>query len=324
MISLTERRRYAALLGIFLALAGAAAYWRIWREKQDPHALFRRLPAENILLAYLDLGRLRHASVLAPLLRARVEPDPDYAAFVRKTGFDYQRDLDAAAICYLSDRVYILARGRFDPARLRQYALDQGGSCLGSGLERPCRIPADRPQRKISFYLMSPGVLALATAPEPDAVLQLTSTPEPGAEPLAQDVAENEPAALLWLTAAPASLDRVLGRSSFFSPNLTLFTKALANSQRAYLSLTDRAGKLELALRAMCGSEAQAGELRRLLQGLNDLISGVLRGARARNPPSEWEKVLGSAVIDQKRDTVRAAWILDQTALESLGREASR
>ena len=324
MVFFSPKRRYAAFLGILVALAGATVIWRAWRPKQDSSLLFQRFPADNVLLAYLDLEQLRRASALAPLLRARVEPDPDYAAFVKKTGFDYQRDLDAAAVCYLPDRVYVLARGRFDQARLRQYALDQGGNCPGQGLERPCWMPASLPGRKISFSVLSGGLLALATAPEPDAVLQLESTPPPGAEPLAQAAAENDPPALLWLTATPASLDRVLGQSPFFTPNLALFSKTLASSQRAYLYLTDRSGNLELSLRALCGSETQAGELRRLLQGLNDLISGVIRGARGRNPPAEWERVLASAVIEQKGDAVKAAWTLDKAVLESIGKEASR
>ncbi|HYM10837.1 MAG TPA: hypothetical protein VEU62_08890 [Bryobacterales bacterium] len=310
----------AAALAVLLA--GVAGWW-LWRQKQDRMILFNRLPGENVLLFYLDADRLRHAAALAPLVRQRVEPDPDYKSFVQQTGFDYQRDLDAAAVCYLTDRVYVLARGRFDAARLRQYALAQGGSCEGNGLDRPCRMPASQPGRTISFLLISPAVLALATAPEPDAVRQLQTTPQPNAEPLAHAAAAaGDPPPLLWATATPAGLDRALSDSTFLSPNLALFSRTLAGAQRAYLLVADQSPNLQISLRAVCASEAQAGEMRRLLQGLNDLVGGIMHAPRPGKEASVWQRVLASAAISQEKNTVRASWTLDQTVLESFGAPA--
>lgn len=309
---------------MLIALLAAGAGWWLWRQKQDQGLLFDRLPGENVLLVYLDVDRLRHADSLAPLLRQRVDPDPDYKSFVRQTGFDYQRDLDGAAVCYLTDRVYVLARGRFDAARLRRYALAQGGSCEGvsggAGLDRPCRMPASQPGRTISFLLLSPRVLALATAPEPDAVRQLETAPEPSAAPLAKAaVVAGDSPPLLWATATPAGLDRALQDSPSLSPNLALFSRALAGAQRAYLLIADQSPNLQISLRAVCASEVQAGEIRRLLQGLNDLVAGVMRAPRLGNQSNIWQRVLASAAISQDKNTVRASWTLDQIVLQSFG-----
>lgn len=291
------------------ALALTVAGWWFWRER-EPLALFRRLPAENLLLLHLDVDALRRAPGLAPLAASGIAPDPDYVAFVRQTGFDYQRDLDQAAVCYLPDRVYVLARGRFQPDRLRQYALAQGGSCAGGKLEQPCQMPASRPDRRISFLLLSPRVLALATAPESDAVRQLQSEPAVHAVPLARAVVARNPGALLWVTAAPAALGPAL------PSNLSLLGPVLAKAQRAHLFVNDQSGSLRVVLEADCASEPQAGETRRLLQGVHDLIGGLLRG---QQPPNEWQRVLSSARIDQQGNTVRAAWILDPEVLKRLG-----
>ena len=304
------------LLAVVLA-AGTA--WVLWRQKRDQVILFDRLPGENLALLHLDVGRLRQAAALAPLLRARVDPDPDYSAFVKQTGFDYQRDLDAAAICYLPDRVYLLARGRFDPPRLRQYALAQGGRCAGTRLDQPCSMPASQPGRAISFLLLSPRVLALATAPEADAVKQLETAPVPSAESLAKAATAIDPAALLWATATPASLDQAVSGTADLSPNLALFSRSLAGAQRAFLVLKDQAPNLGLSLKVICTSEAQAADMRRLWQGLNDFIGGLMRGSRRRGSLSAWDKVFASAVIQQEQNTVRATWTLDPAALESLG-----
>jgi hypothetical protein len=325
MISSLWKGRIAATAAALLLaalLAGAAGWW-IRREKQKKSVLFNRLPAENLLLLYVDLENLRRAAALAPLVRERVDPDPDYAAFVKQTGFDYQRDLDAASVCYLPDRVYLLARGRFDEAKLRRYALSQGGTCAAGGLSRPCRMPASRPGRTISFYLISRGVLALATAPEPEAVLQLENTPVPSAASLAE--AANElggSRALLWATATPAGLEGVLTGAAV-SPNLILFSRALAGAQRAYLFVADRSPNLEIALRAICGSDAQAAELQHLLYGLNE-ITRSLMGRTQPGGSNPWNGILASAAITQQQNKVQAMWTLDRAILESLGAPDSR
>lgn len=312
-------QKRSVLLGIVLALAVLVALvaWRVWRQKQEQAMLFERLPGENLLLAYVDVERLRHAALFSPALRAQVDPDPDYTNFVKQTGFDYQRDLDAAAACYLPDRVYILAWGRFDAGKLRQYALGQGGNCEGARLERPCSMPGSRPGRIISFELLSPHVLALATAPEPGAVRKLESAPAASAEPLAREAKATDAAALLWVTATPAGLDRALSGAADLSPNVALFSRALAGAQRAYVLLLDRSPNLQVSLRAICSSEAQAGEMRRLLQGLNDLVGGLLRGPRG-GAPAGWTKVLASASIEQRQNAVQATWTLDVKLLEDM------
>ncbi len=306
------RRRTLIAGGIVVGVAGAsAAAWWLSNRLSTPH-LLARMPAENSLILYLDLERIRRAGSLESLLKVGVAPDPDYAAFIRQTGFDYRRDLDAAAVCYLPDRVYVLARGRFDPDRLGQYAVSQGGACPAG---RPCRMPASRPGRTISFLMLSRGLLALATAPEPEAVVALQSPPWPTAEALATaGVRINPLGSLLWVTATPASL-----RLGQLPSNLTLFASALEKAQRAYLFLNDRSPNLEVTLYAICASEDQATELRRLLRGLIDFIGAMLRGGRGGQPPVEWEKVLATAVVEQDQLSVRVRWRIEPGILEKLG-----
>lgn len=295
-----------SLVAVATLLALTCLAWWLWQKRGDPDGWFRRLPGENVLLLHLDVAALRAATSLSPLLQSQVPPDPDYAAFVRQTGFDYQRDLDQAAVCYLPDRVYILARGRFDPARLRAYAQAQGGVCAG---DRPCHMPASQPGRRISFLLLSSDTLALATAPETDAVLALQKEPTVNATPLAQTAkAMNGGSSLLWLTAAPSTLGQAL------PGNAALLAGALARAQRAYLFLNPQPAGLQVVLHAVCASESQAVETRRLLQGIHDLIGGL-----ARKGPAEWTKVLNSAIVDQQGSVARVTWLLDAETLRQLG-----
>jgi hypothetical protein len=313
-----SRKTWLAAAILVVLVAGAGGWW-LGTHRSGPARLLSRLPGENLLLLYADFAQARQTRALEPLVRSQVATGADYGGFVRETGFDYQRDLDAAAVAYLPDRVYIVAQGRFDSGRLRQYAVAQGGGCSGTALERPCWMPASQPGRKISYLLLEPGLLALATAPEPDAVLALTALPPPTAESLGQAVAALNPRrALVWLTASPAGLDHVSRQAT--SPNLGLFSRPLANAQRLYLFLNDRSPNLEISLQAVCASEAQATEMRQLLQGLHNFLGGLLRGARGTSQPNEWERVLASAQIEQKAATVHASWTLDSVVLERLGK----
>ena len=307
-------------LGLALALAIAWAGWRAWKKKHDPELLFRSLPADNSGLAYLNVERLRASPALAPLLRQRVDPDPDYAAFVRQTGFDYARDLDAAAVCYLPDRVYVVAQGRFDQQRLRQYALSQSGSCQGETLDRPCRMPASSPQRRISFLMPSAQLLALATAADPDAVLGLQSRTGPGAESLAREAKQQAPASILWVTATPDSILQTLGPGGASSPQREMIAKVLAPARRLYFFVADRPPNLELSLLADCAGAEQAKQMQSLLRGLHDLAGVLLWGARGEASTGDWQKVLASVVMRQEQNKVRAAWTLEPAVLERIGR----
>lgn len=300
----------AAAAGI---AAAVSAGWWVWRKSDRDH-WYRRLPGENALLLHVHFTALRRGASLLPLLEAKIDPDPDYASFIRRTGFDYQRDLDEAVVCYLPDRVYILAQGRFDPQRLRAYALSQGGGCGGAALDaEPCHMPASRPDRKISFVLLESGLLALATAPEPDAVLQLRREPAVSALPLAAAARTANPRpALLWLTCGPSTLGQLL------PGNAAILAGALSKAQRVHVFLNVLPAGLQLLLHADCASEAQAGETGRLLKGLQKALEGALRAGRGERPPSEWEKVLATTAIEQAGTVVRLSWSLDPSTLRSL------
>ncbi len=305
-------RRTAPVLGLIFLVVLPGLLWWLWRNRARDE-LFRRLPGENVLLLHLDVAALRRTNALAPLLQAQVTPDPDYGAFVRETHFDYQRDLDQAAVCWLPDRVYILARGRFDPERLRAYAISQGGACSGRLLERPCNLPAGRPGRRISFWMPSSRLLALATAPESDAVLQLQNEPAMNATALARAAQAFSPeASLVWLTTAPSTLGQVLPGAG------ALLAGALSNAQRIYLFLNPSPAGVQIALHADCLSDSRAEETKRLLQGISDLMAGL-----TRRGPAEWSRLLSSAAIQQQGTTVRATWQIDAETLRLLGSATS-
>lgn len=120
-------RRLLLLALALLAVVVLAFAWFLLQRRQAPRAAALLPPAQGA--AYIDLGLLRKAGVFD---RARpVQRDPEFAEFVRQTGFDFERDLDVAALALHSPatlgrgdnypRFSWVFVGRFDPVRAAAY-----------------------------------------------------------------------------------------------------------------------------------------------------------------------------------------------------------
>ena len=125
-------------LGIVVILLVAAALfgYRKWTTQNSSarRDLLAMMPADASAVFFVDLAELRAAPFLAQLYAWAPKPqaDPDYAQFVKETGFDYERDLDRVAIAtFKSDgqaTFLALAAGRFDTQKISAYALRNGKS----------------------------------------------------------------------------------------------------------------------------------------------------------------------------------------------------
>src|SRR5579864_4237287 len=86
--------------------------------------LVRQLPAGASAIAFADVAQIRASAFAKELaeLAPSSEQDPEYAAFVRATGFDYSRDLDRAAMALwprnAPTSVVVIVEGRFDQRRI--------------------------------------------------------------------------------------------------------------------------------------------------------------------------------------------------------------
>lgn len=105
-----------AVAALALLAGGAAAYFRWWIER--PPEAVRLLPDPDAVV-YLNLRPVRLASAFAKL--PQVQHDADYDEFVRATGFDFERDLDEAAIAvHLAQDAAPAANGAQANASLRE------------------------------------------------------------------------------------------------------------------------------------------------------------------------------------------------------------
>jgi hypothetical protein len=136
---------------LICAFAGGGFLWLRARALR-PEALLKRLPTRGALVAYVDFDALRKAGVMRLLDGAKTPEDAEYTAFVRQTGFDYKRDLDAAMVSFAPGGKFLLLRGRFEWSKLKEYAASTEGECDPS----VCHMTGSTPERRISFFLLRP------------------------------------------------------------------------------------------------------------------------------------------------------------------------
>jgi hypothetical protein len=87
------RRRLPIVLAVLLVAAAVAA--AVVLRKHAPPEPARLLPAADGFV-YINLGWMRRANITGEL--PPVPHDPDYEKFIQATGFQFERDLDEAAL----------------------------------------------------------------------------------------------------------------------------------------------------------------------------------------------------------------------------------
>ena len=174
-----------SLLVCLLALVSFFASQKWFFRSDSPRGeILSSMPADASGVLFVDLNALHQAQFFAALLAWAPKPqaDPDYAQFVKDTGFDYERDLDRTAIAVEkrgSDfLLFAVADGRFDRKKITAYAL-KTGSCMNQKGHEICSVPASDPSRKISFTFWKDNRLALTNSTQ---LLDLLNGPQKNAD----------------------------------------------------------------------------------------------------------------------------------------------
>jgi hypothetical protein len=110
------RRSFPILLAVALVIAAVAL--TVVLRKHAPPEPARLLPAADGF-AYIDLQWMRRANITGEL--PPVPHDPDYERFINATGFQFERDLDEAAIAvHYSESISAAVPGQPNEARFSE------------------------------------------------------------------------------------------------------------------------------------------------------------------------------------------------------------
>jgi hypothetical protein len=294
-------RTYSWIAISVIVLCAAVVALFQWRRSfaYEGSRLLLSLPLDDAVKVYIDADALRAAKLLDSAAGSPASEEPDYRRFVEETGFDYRRDLNAAAASFLNGDAYIAVRGHFDWKRLSEYARSQHGQCSGSF----CSMPASRPDRSISFYLLRPNVLALAVAADGRAAARIMiprgdrKTPDP------------TPAAPVWISAPGAAFRDLNGL-----PDGSHILSPLADAQEASFSLHE--GHLQLD--ASCASPEIAASVVVRFTATTDLLRKMLQRDKLAPSPADLSGVLVAGRFETRASHAIGTWPLQKEFIESL------
>ena len=292
------------MLALLAAVVAAALVYRGAPARTfSAAALVQTLPPDQAIHAYLDVALLRSSGYLDLLSGSPAIQEPDYKKFVEESGFDYRKDLDAAALAFRNGSVYMTLHGRFTWPLLQKYAESHDGHC-SNGL---CSLPATTPARTISFYQIQPGILALASAPDQRAAAMIG--------PLQWPTPPSIPTAALWVSTPPFVFDELksvpTGSRSFLSPlsqsTATIFTLGQGS-----------ASGLELRMHVESPTPAAASALAKQLSSTTDLLTRMLKRDKMTPTAGDLSSVLIAGRFESKEKEVSGIWPITRPFLESL------
>jgi hypothetical protein len=289
----------AALAAAVVVIAGVA-----WYQSQpfSTARLLARLPTDNALVLVVDFRALRRAGILQMFDGSSAGQDPEYQTFVRKTGFNYQRDLDRALAAFAPTGKFLLLEGRFDWPRLRAYAAEQGGGC-----ERDlCRMQGSLPERRISFFPLRSGMMALAVSPDASAALRLaTSAPSPPAV---------LPAAPVWVSVPVA----MLHSGDNLPAGTRMFAHSLGEAEGVTLSFAPEGQRLAAKLDVLCHTEIDAADAAIELTRVTGLLRQLIARENQSPNPADLSGVLAAGSFRSEGKRVYGYWPIQPSFVENL------
>jgi hypothetical protein len=284
-----------AVLLAGLLLAGATAGYRIHSTRAffDRRLLLSRFPAEDALAMSIDFSALRSARLLAD---SKATLEPEYKQFLEGTGFDYKRDLDFAVASFSHSGSFFIARGRFNWAKLRDYAVRQGGSCY----QNLCRVQGSRPERHISFLPLRDDAIALAVSTDDLAAARLTRIGQPITAPI--------PAAPAWLSFSGSGLRRN-DAPALLSP--------LIGADRIVITLEPAGQAVEAHMEATCRTPDDAKILASQIRSATAILKERLASDK-RAADDYVETMLTAGSFSQQDRRVMGKWPVSKSLLDAL------
>ena len=290
-----------ALGAVVCAASIGGVFW--YRSRAlSPKALWKRLPGGDALVFYVDFDALRHAGLLQLFDSAKAPEDPEYLGFVRKTGFDYKHDLDAVMGAFGPTGRFILAKGTFDWKSLRTYAESQQGQCYNS----LCRMAGSAPDRRISFFPVQSGLMALAVSTDAMAAMRLASSTS-GPDPQIPD-------APVWASLPPSLLKSAENLPDGTRP----FARAVGQAESVTLAFVPEGSRFALKLDVVCHSDQDAYDAASQMTRITELLRKMIALEKQTPNPGDLSGVLVSGTFRNSGNRAYGHWPIERIFVENL------
>lgn len=308
-IGLTFRTRNGValtvlLIGIAALFAGIDRYQhRFVRTDSD---LLSLLPLPDATVFYARVDLLRQAGMLSLLRDTSGHSDSDYEAFVRQTGFDYSRHLDAIAGSITDHAILVAMKGDFDWDRIRNYVRGAGGSCEAGH----CEFRGSSPGKWISTLRIQRDVLGISLGATPSLIKEIHA----GQASLLGQL----PSAPVWVRLAPSFLKD----TSSVPLALRIFLISLQPADSVVIALRQPSSgnkdAFEIELAARCKSAVAADTVRKQLVIQTNMLKLELAHEHRQADPADLTGLLTAGRFDTSENNVRGEWPVSKELLKAL------
>jgi hypothetical protein len=293
-------RRRAAILALSVLLIAGALTW-YWRARPlSPAAQLKRLPASGSVIVYVDFDQLRRGKILDILDTGNAVEDDEYRKFAASIHLDWRRDLDSAMVAFAPSGKYMLVDGRFDWKSLQDYARQSGGDCE----DEVCRMVGSVPERRISFFPMRRGLMALAVSTDDLAAKRMIGE-TPGPEPVLPD-------APVWLR-IPGS---VLKTSESLPSGTRMFARTVGEADYVTILFVPEGQRLAAKLDIACRDEKDAAAMAAELTKATALLREFIERERQKPNPADFSGVLSSGTFTSQGRRVVGHWPIERSFLQ--------
>ena len=222
----------------------------------------------------------------------------------RAPASNYKRDLDLAQVAFAPRGKYFLLRGRFDWKALPQ--LRRGGRRRVP--DAVCRMTGSAPDRRIGFFAVQPGIMAMAVSPDDSAVESLRSRKGAAA-------AGALPGAPVWVSLPPSTL-----RSGVNLPAGTrMFARGMETAESVILSLAPDSRPLRrLGSTVRCRSVEDAAGFAAQLNKTTTLLRDLIAREQQKPNPGDLSGVLTSGAFRSEGRAVPAYWPIERAFIDNL------
>ena len=262
----------------------------------------KRLPASGSVIVYVDFDQLRRGGILSLLASGKGVEDDDYRKFAQSIHLDWRRDLNSAMVAFAPSGKYMLVRGQFDWASLQGYARKSGGDCE----QDVCRMTGSMPDRRISFFPMSRGLMALAVSTDDLAAKRMIGE-TPGPEP-------EVPTAPVWMR-IPGS---VLKTAEDLPSGTRMFARTVGSADFITMMFVPDGERLAAKLEVLCGSDQDAAAMAAELTKATKLLKEFIERERRTPNPGDFSGVLTSGTFSAQGRRVSGNWPIERSFVENV------
>lgn len=279
------------------------------RNEWSPGDMARSLPQKDSVIAYANIAAIRSSGLLQSVFGSKSVEELDYRKFVDDSGFDYKSDLDRVAIAFQRSSRFVIAVGRFNWPRIKNYALQSGAECRNA----VCEVKGKPLENSTSFYPLHGSAIALASTPNGGGAYSIADTylpPQP-------DEDWSATSAPVWILVPGA----VFRDQSALPTGAKIFSSALAASDRTLFSIEPSADghQYTLRMRVTCSNEQDTRNILKQLTEATDLLRKMILRDNLKPKPSDLANLLSNGKFALESPMkINGEWPLELALIRSI------